>query len=97
MPSRGTRENLKKGVKEWIDPTNSSRIGERKRRQEPDSKSLRENDGWMDGWTDGRTDGWMDGWTDGLMDGSWKDGQTDGWPDQRDKDGWMDIPSHRVA
>ena len=39
----------------------------------------------------------MDGWTDGLMDGSWKDGQTDRWPDQRDKDGWMDIPSHRVA
>ena len=42
----------------------------------------------MDGWTDGQT---------GLMDGSWKDRQTDGWPDQWDKDGWMDIPSHRVA
>ena len=42
------------GVKKWIVPTNSSRMGERKRRQEPESKSLSDNDGRADGRTDGR-------------------------------------------
>ena len=41
----------------------------------------------MDGWTDGQTDLTMDhGRTDRQMDGL-----TNG------KDGWMDIPFHRVA
>ena len=68
MPTRGTREDQKRGVEEWIDPTNSSRMGERKRRHEPESKSVRDNDGRADG----RMNGQMDGRTSSNDRTGWK-------------------------